>query len=561
MIPPVPILCPWEYVDIASLEGGEAMVQFILQLGVVLIAARTCGYLFRQILHLPHLLGHVAAGILIGPFALGGLHLFGFPALFPASTGIIPVSTSLYAMASVGSILLLFCAGLETDLVQFIRYSAAGTGIGLAGAIISFAAGDLCTVWMGCAASPTDPSALFMGTVATATSIGITAQILSERRRTDSPEGVTILASAVIDDVLGIVLLAVVAGMAHAGNGIDSSTSLSYLLGVSAKSIGLWFVGSAIVIFAAPQLSRWMKLTREPGTIAGLSLGLAFFFAGLSELAGLAMIIGAYVSGIALSRTDLAGALQQQLRSLKELLVPVFFCVMGMLVNLRAIEDVLIWGLIYSAAAVIAKVFGCGIFALCFNFNLYGALRIGLGMLPRGEVSLIIAGVGLTSGVIGSDLFGVAILMTLLTTMMAPPLLLISLRGGSGVTKAHRIPIEPSKGFTLDFPSEDIADFVLNRIVRSFRQEEFFVNSLPGKPPIYQFRKDDMAITIRQEGGNLEINSSPGHGDVARFIALEELISLQDLIHASNDLASPETLGVKLVKDMYPPTSSPAELE
>ncbi|MFN2351232.1 MAG: cation:proton antiporter, partial [Kiritimatiellia bacterium] len=189
------------------------MLMLMLQLSVILIGSRLGGLLVSRYLRQPRVFGELLAGMLIGPYALGAfsLPLLNTP-LFPVNPDApLPISPELYGLATLASIILLFMVGLETDLNRFMRYSVTGTLVGLGGVLLSFCLGCLVTVlFMPEVSSLMDPVALFMGTLSTATSVGITARILSERHKTSSPEGVTILAGAVFDDVLCIILLAVV---------------------------------------------------------------------------------------------------------------------------------------------------------------------------------------------------------------------------------------------------------------------------------------------------------------------------------------------------------------
>jgi len=165
------------------------------------------------------------------------------------------------------------------------------------------------------------------------------------------------------------------------------------------------------------------------GAALALALALAFLAAGLAESFGLAMIIGAFSIGLALSGTELAERLEAPLGAVYAALVPVFFVVMGMLVDVSSLGGIWAFGLVITAFAVVGKIAGSGIPALLAGFNRRGAWRIGVGMLPRGEVALIMAGIGISRGVMGADLYGVSIMMTIVTTALAPPILALSFRG------------------------------------------------------------------------------------------------------------------------------------
>ena len=412
----------------------ELVTRLVFQLAVILVAAKIGGEVCERYLKIPPVLGELLAGVIIGPFALGGIHIPGLGALFEvshASEGggsVIPVSLPLWSLAQIAAVILLFAAGLETNLKQFLRYSGPASLVAVGGVVLPFALGVYGTILFGFAESFLDPKALFMGAILTATSVGITARVLSDMRRLDTPEGVTILAAAVVDDVIGILVLTIVVGISVTG-----VVSPSQIAIVAAKAVGFWLGLTALGILLSKYISRFFEAFRVGGAALGLALALAFFSAGLAETFGLAMIIGAYSIGLALSGTDLAHRLEEPLLAVYHALVPIFFVVMGMLVDLPAMKGALIFGIVISVFAILSKVVGCGLPALATGFNARGAWRIGIGMLPRGEIALIVAGVGLARGVIGTDLFGVSILMTIVTTVMAPIILVRAFqRGGSG---------------------------------------------------------------------------------------------------------------------------------
>lgn len=509
----------------------DPILRLMMDLAIILIAANVAGYIFRRFLRLPSVIGEVTAGIVIGPYALGGYIWPVVGPLFPLGDGLVPVTTELYGIAVLASILLLFMSGLETDVAMFLRYSVKGTIVGIGGIVFSFFIGAYAGVAFGLTETWTTPTALFLGAISTATSVGITARILSEHKKMDSPEGVTILSAAVLDDVLCIIILAIVTGITKVelAGGTISWSEIGW---IAAKGIGFWLILTSIGLLTAKRMARFVKTVRNPGTIAYISLGLALFMAGVSEMAGLAMIIGAYISGLAFSRTDIVDLIQNQLHNVYNALVPVFFCVMGMLVDLGAMRGMLVFGSVFTLLAVASKVLGCGAAGWLSGFNARGSLRIGLGMLPRGEVALIVAGIGLASGAIPKEIFGAAIMMTMLTTLAAPPLLNRFLRGGSGVRKAHDAQDDGTSNIVLEFPSYDIAEFLLTHLVKAFRDEEFFVYRLPLDTLSFRVRKDELAFTLSQDGPKVEITIMAGGADVARYILLEELISLQDLFEA-----------------------------
>ncbi len=535
------------------------MTLLVLQLAVILISAKIFGYLVERYLKQPRVLGELAAGMIIGPYALGAIHLPGLEgSLFPLVEGTLPVSPELYGFAVFASIGLLFIAGLETDLPTFLRFSGVGTAVGLGGVVASFSLGTLAAyLFLPSVTSLMDPAALFLGTLSTATSVGITARILSERRKMSSPEGVTILAAAVLDDVVGIIILAVVVGIAKVSGadvgagqvGVDWAR-----IGIiAAKALGFWLGFTVIGILVAPRITKELKRFHSIEMVAGVALGLALLFAGLSEMAGLAMIIGAYVTGLALSRTDVAHEIQEQMHGISSYIVPTFFCVMGMLVDFSVLPPVLFFGIVFSLLAMAGKLLGAGVPALLTGFNLRGALRIGAGMLPRGEVTLIVAGIGLSAGVIGQDLFGVAIMTLLISTIIAPPMLVVSFRGGTGYKREVKVVAgqDLARQIRIPLPGGQIAAFMRRRILNAFRSEEFFVTRVDFDRHIYRVRKDDIVFTVVQEEEGLAINLSPAHEQFIRLLVLEEIVELTDLLDGLKKIGDPGSLGSDLIEGLF----------
>lgn len=408
------------------------VAHLVLQLAVILFATKLGAELFERWLKLPSVLGELLAGVAIGPYALGGIdvprlgRLFG-DAAQAASPSAIPVSPELWSLAQIGAVVLLFAVGLETEFRLFLRYSGPAAAIAVGGIVLPFILGDLATVAFGLAHSYMDPTALFVGTIMTATSVGITARVLADLAQLDSPEGITVLAGAVIDDVLGIIVLAVVVSLSAQGE-----ASLGEIGLVVGKALGFWVGLMVVGLLLSRWISSFLTAFRSAGASLALLMGIAFLAAGLAETFGLALIIGAYTIGLALSDTSVADTLREPIEAIYHLFVPVFFAVTGMLVDFSAMAPVALFGLAISGLAIVGKVAGCGLPVLALGFNLRGAARIGVGMMPRGEVALIIAGVGLSQGVIGVDVFGISIMMTFITTVLAPILLVPLFRGGPG---------------------------------------------------------------------------------------------------------------------------------
>lgn len=513
----------------ASSSVMEVQTALVIQIGIILFVVKLGGMLAQK-LRMPSVLGELISGMIIGPFALGGIGIPGFPTGLFAVGALgpeMPISPELYSIATIASIILLFMSGLETDIGMFLKYSVAGSIVGIGGVLVSFIAGDLVGV-IAFGGSFMDPRNLFLGIMSTATSVGITARILSDRKKMDSPEGVTILAAAVFDDVLGIVFLAVVMGIAAIGEAHGGGAINWGRIGLIAlRAFGLWLGFTALGLVLAKRIARFLKRFKHITAVSILALGLALILAGFFEKEGLAMIIGAYIIGLSLSKTDISHLIIDKLHVLYEFFVPIFFAVMGMLVDIRQFlsPSVLIAGLVFTVVAVLAKVIGCGLPALFVGFNPKGALRIGTGMVPRGEVALIIAGIGMSGGILSSDIFGMAIMMTLLTTVLAPFGLNAALKiKGRGTRKDQEK--GEAKSAVFNFPSEEVALLVTDTMTHQLQSENFYVRTMDMDENLAQVRKDDLAFSMQLDGSTLNVNAAEQNMPVVMTTVFEAVATL-----------------------------------
>ncbi len=510
----------------------ERMPNLVMQLGVIIFFARI-GALLAEKCKIPGVLGELLIGIVIGPYLLGSIALPGFPyGLFGSENLSFPIQPELYGIAIIASIILLFLSGLETDISLFLKFSFAATVIGISGIVFSYFFGAFTASYF-LKVSMFDPKCMFLGIMSTATSVGITARILSEQKKMDTPEGVTIIAGAVIDDVLGVVLFAIVLGVSlMLKTGDKSAISWSGIGLLAFKEISIWLGVTLLGLYFAHRIGGFLKKFKSNIVFSVIAFSLALIIAGLFERAGLAMIIGAYVVGFSLSKTEISVSIQESLHPLKIFFVPIFFTVMGMLVDVTALFSVktLIFGAVYTLGAIISKLFGCGLFALFLNFNMEGAKRIGLGMIPRGEVALIIASIGLSYGFLNDptyDIFSIAILMTLITTLISPPLLAKSLKKNTpGVRSSVSMPEKISTHLKVSDP--DLRELICQRIIKTFKKMGFFISKPDPEDDIYQIRKDRTIISLHEDKEMIELLSDKSNTLLVKRI-LNESINLLDI--------------------------------
>ncbi|MFH1534779.1 MAG: cation:proton antiporter [Patescibacteria group bacterium] len=492
----------------------HALAMLTLQLAILLLAAKLFGLLFKRFKQ-SEVLGELVGGMVVGPFAFGAIELPWIGKLFPiieqvgehAST--LPISSELYFFGQIGAVLLLFLVGLETDAKLFMKYGVKSLGIAIGGVVLPFLLGAWGTVLFGFADSFTDTTALFMGAIMTATSVGITARVLSDMYKLDTKEGVSILAAAVIDDVLGILILAMVISLAGGESGDGVSWAALGQIGLKA----LVFLGgvTALGFMFSKKLSK-MLLKLEGKTYAAIAASICLIIAAVAELFGLAMIIGAYLAGILLSVTKIGDELEERLAGASHILVPVFFAIMGTLVDFKAMMSALVFGIVISLFAIVGKIVGSGLPAYFSGFNFLGSMRIGIGMLPRGEVALIVAGIGISTGIITNEVFGVAIMMTLITTLMAPMILVPLFKNPkSGLKKEPEETVEIMEPYKIFEQSPHMITAIRDFVVEAFEKRGYDIlkdDRRSGLVEIVHPDNDNKLITIRKQEGKLTFDCS-----------------------------------------------------
>ena len=385
---------------IAATAGGIDLARLLLDLLVVLVAAKAAAELAER-LRVPAVLGEILAGVLVGPSVLGLVELGG-------ERGV-----SLGMLAEIGVLLLLLQVGMEMDLGELGRVGRTSMLTAVIGVAAPFAAGFAVALPFGVG---TD-TAVFIGAALTATSVGITARVFGDLRALATTEARVVLGAAVADDVLGLVILTVVVKVVTGG-----SVGFGVIAGTLGLAVLFLLVTGALSLLAVPRLlDRVHHLSVSPATVTIAAFAITIGFAELADSAKLAFIIGAFMAGLGLGRSRHHDRIARDLGSVGNLLIPVFFAQIGINADLGAMFQPSVLGL--AAALSVVAVLG----KLASAAGTFGTsvdrLLVGLGMIPRGEVGLIFAAIGLANGVLDADQYGALILVVLLTTLMTPPLL------------------------------------------------------------------------------------------------------------------------------------------
>jgi Kef-type K+ transport system membrane component KefB len=381
---------------VAAAENGMSVPDFLFLLLAMLVSAKVLGEIAEKIGQ-PAVLGELVAGVLLGASLLGVVD---------------PSTEIVHLLAEVGVVLLLFQIGLETDLARLLQVGAASAAVAVVGVVLPFALGYGVSIALGLETL----AAVVAGAALTATSVGITARVLSDLGRLQEPESQIVLGAAVIDDVIGLIILAVVSqvvlGAELTAGRVGLTTAIAF-----GFVIGVLVIGRLVV----PPLFDFLARIGREDTLATMALAFAFTVCYLADRAGSALIIGAFAAGLVLAPTRHAKVIEHGVLRLGMFFVPIFFVAVGAAVDIGAFADprVLLVGGTLIAVAIVGKVLA-GFAPVWFKGR---KLVIGVGMMPRGEVGLIFAQMGLTTGVLTTGLFSAITLMVMVTTFLAPPLL------------------------------------------------------------------------------------------------------------------------------------------
>jgi Kef-type K+ transport system membrane component KefB len=387
------------------------MAHLFLALAAMLLAAKLLGELAERIGQ-PAVLGELIGGVLLGSGALGIVPQHGAGA------------ETVHVLAELGVLLLLFEIGLETDLKEMFRVGTASLAVAVVGVLIPFGLGYL--YWTsgghpGAGTGDVTTAAIFVGATLTATSVGITARVLSDLGQMHQREARVIIGAAVIDDVLGLVILSVVSGLA-AGGAVT-------VLGVGrtlAVAVGFLVVAVLVGRFAMPRLFDLVVRMRVRYVLLVFAVAFALGLSALAALAGSALIIGAFAAGLILSGTNQFDTIEHEVRPVASIFTPIFFVSVGASLDLRLLDPgtpgaraTLLVALALTGIGIVGKL-AAGWAAPWLPMR---RLVVGVGMVPRGEVGLIFADIGRRSGILTNEVFGAVLLTVMATTFVAPPAL------------------------------------------------------------------------------------------------------------------------------------------
>jgi len=386
-------------IALLSVFGQSGPIKLPLSMLILFVSAKLMAELAER-LNQPGIVGEIVAGVLIGPSVLNWLAPNEF----------------LSAMSDLGAMFLLFRVGLEVKSSELMRVGGTATLVACSGVVVPFIMGSAILMIWGAGVS----ESIFVGASLVATSVGITAQVLSAKGLLDQVSSKVILAAAVIDDVLGLLVLAVVSSLTHGKVNLLQLSLTALLAAGFTVIVGRW--GTHAMRRVAPHLERNLRAAESRFVLA---VTLLFGLAVLAVFTGIAAIVGAFLAGLALAES--AGSRERDLaQGVSELLVPFFLAGIGLRVDLSAFlnASTAALALVLLLAAVVSKFIGCGLGAL--GLGKLEAVRIGVGMIPRGEVGMIVAQIGLAFGVLSRNSYSVVVFMSVATTLVAPPLIKVA---------------------------------------------------------------------------------------------------------------------------------------
>jgi Kef-type K+ transport system membrane component KefB len=384
-------------------------LQLVLVLVLVITAAKLGGY-FSNRLGQPSVLGELLVGILLGPSVINFLD---WPFLTDTH-----LTETVEHLAEIGVLMLMFIAGLDLHLTDLIRSGKVSVLAGTLGVVVPLGMG----FGLALGFSEDVPSAIFIGLILAATSVSISAQTLMELKVLRTRVGISLLGSAVFDDILVILGMSILVAFSQGG----ASTGFASVLGIVLQMVLFIAIAAALGLWLGPRLSRWVdNLPISQGLIA-FSFVIMLLYAWSAEVLGsMAAITGAFLAGLVFARSPVKDRIEAGISSMAYgVFVPIFFVNVGLTANARELNAEIFWlFLTMTAVAIVGKVLGAGLGARLSGFSWREALQLGVGMMSRGEVGLIVATVGVLEGLIGEEVFAAVVGVVIVTTLLTPPML------------------------------------------------------------------------------------------------------------------------------------------
>jgi Kef-type K+ transport system membrane component KefB len=387
-------------------ESASGFLHVMISLSILLFAAKLMAELFHRI-KLPIVLGELLAGIIVGPFALGALPLVdGEP--------LVVLDETVMQIGEIAAVVILFIAGLEITPREFLRGGTAAFTVGSLGVVVPFFVGYYAFAAFGIEAL----QSILIATALTATSIAISVQVLTELGKMQSKEARLVLGAAIVDDILAIAVLSVVVSMVQTGNTQPAIFDIVLLIMQVLGTFAAILIVSVLII---PRILHTERLWKSKGSLEGIVTAAFFAAAGIAAFLGLSPIVGAFAIGMAVASTRIIHQVHDYVDKLQIIFAPLFFAIIGAQVDLRGVNlDVLFLAGIIIAIAVVTKLIGCGLPSLLFLKDRSRSMRVGIGMVSRGEVGLIVAGVGVSSGALTNNIYTAVIIMVAATTVITP---------------------------------------------------------------------------------------------------------------------------------------------
>lgn len=379
------------------------MEKTLFDIVLILIFTKLGGSISKKF-KMPEVLGALTAGVILGPVILN----------------LVQYDENIKLLSNLGVITLMFSAGLETDLEKLKKAGATSSIIAICGIIIPLILGTLCAYMF----FDNLTENIFIGVILTATSVSITVETLKEIGKLNTKSGVNILGAAIIDDVLGLILISVVLVVAQS-SGTNASSAASSLAPVFIKAASFCIASLLGIIYLPKYINKFTKKIKAGRGILTFSLAFAFFMSFTAESLGIAAITGAYIAGLIISSISYKKYLERNMGSISTgFLSPIFFASVGIEANLKGLNrEVIFITLVMFAVAVIGKLLGCGGAARLLKMKKSEALQIGTGMISRGEVAIITANIGLQKNIISEEIFLPTLIVVILTTIVTPVLL------------------------------------------------------------------------------------------------------------------------------------------